>query len=345
MNVLWIILAVVLGAVVLVGAGALYQRLGVRRDARLWPPPGRMTHIGDGNRIHLYALGSGSPTVVLESGISATCLNWRGVQKALAELTRVVAYDRAGLGWSDASDVPRTPSQIAAELHAALGAAGIEPPYVLAGHSFGGLAVRRFALLYPNEVAGVVLVDPLAPEEFSPLTDHNRRILALGIRLARRGAFLARIGLVRAAVALVMSGSRRLPKAIGRCTSGHGATVINRIVGEVGKMPREVWPMVAAHWAHPKSFLGMAAHFESLPASAEEMTGTPPIEGIPVTVLTAGNNSRVPEEHIRAIATNILHVVAHDCGHWIHLDRPDLVVDAVRELVQTRAAAAEVQQQ
>jgi pimeloyl-ACP methyl ester carboxylesterase len=335
MNIIWIILAVGLGIAVLLGAGALYQWFGIRRDARLYPPPGQMAGIGDGNRIHLYSLGAGSPAVVLESGISATCLNWRGVQNTLASLTRVVAYDRAGLGWSDSTNTPRTPSQIAAELHAALDAAGIQPPWILAGHSFGGLVVRRFALSYPDEVAGLVLVDPLAPEEWSPLSERNRRILALGIRLARRGAFLARIGLVRAAVTLVMSGSRWLPKAIGRCTSGRGATAINRIVGEVGKMPREVWPMVAAQWAHPRSFLGMAAHFESLPESADEMMRTPPIEGIPVTVLTAGNNSPAPEEQIRAIATNVRHVVARGCGHWIHLDQPDLVVDAVRALVQT----------
>jgi pimeloyl-ACP methyl ester carboxylesterase len=335
MSVIWIILAVVFGIAALLAAGALYQWFGVRRDDRRYAPPGRMVAIGNGNRIHLYAVGGGSPAVVLESGISATCLNWRGVQTTLAKLTRVVAYDRAGLGWSGVSNTPRTPSQIAAELHAALDAADIEPPYILAGHSFGGLVVRRFALSYPDDVAGLVLVDPLAPEEWSPLSERNRRILALGVRLARRGAFFARIGLVRLAVALVMSGSRRLPQAIGRCTSGHGATVINRIAGEVGKMPREVWPMVAAHWAHPKSFLGMAAHFESLPESADEIMRTPPIERIPVTVLTAGNNSPVPEEQIRAIATNVRHVVAHGCGHWIHLDRPDLVVDAVRALVQT----------
>jgi len=335
MNVLWIVLAVAVGIAVLLGAGALYQWSGIRRDVRLYSPPGQMVEVGNGNRIHLYAIGTGSPAVVLESGISATCLNWRGVQKTLAKLTRVVAYDRAGLGWSDASNTPRTPSQIATELHATLKAAGIEPPWILAGHSFGGMVVRRFALSYPDEVAGLVLLDPLAPEEWSPLSERSRRILARGIRLARRGAFLARVGLVRAAVALVMSGSRGLPKAIGRCTSGHGATVINRIVGEVGKMPREVWPMVAAQWAHPKSFLGMAAHFASLPESADEMMRTPPIDGIPVAVLTAGNNSAVPEEQIHAIATNVLHVVARDCGHWIHLDQPDLVVDAVRELVQT----------
>jgi pimeloyl-ACP methyl ester carboxylesterase len=326
----WI--AVVLAALIV--AGVVYQRRGLRRDARLWPPPGRMVTIGDGRRIHLYALGAGIPAVVFEAGISATSLNWRSVQQTIAGLTRVVAYDRGGLGWSDPGGTRRTASNIVMELRTALRAAGVEPPYVLVGHSFGGLVVRRFASLYPAEVAGLVLLDALQPEEWSPMSDRHRRMQAIGIRLARRGAFLARVGLVRVAVSLFLAGSRRLPRAIGRCTSGHGATVINRLAGEVGKMPREVWPMVAAHWCNPGSFLGMAAHFEALPASADEMREAALSNGIPVTVLTAGKNPPVPEEAIRAIAHNARHVVARESGHWIHLDQPDLVVEAVVEMVE-----------
>jgi pimeloyl-ACP methyl ester carboxylesterase len=325
----------------LIAAGVVYQWVGLRRDARAWPPPGRMVSIGDGRRIHLYALGAGSPAVVFEAGISATSLNWRAVQQTLAPLTRVVAYDRGGLGWSDPGATPRTTSNIAAELHAALRAAGVESPYVLVGHSFGGLVVRRFASLYPEEVAGLVLVDPLLPDGWSPLSERHRRMLKIGIRLAKRGAFLARIGLVRLAVKLFMAGSRRLPRAIGRCTGGRGADVINRLAGEVGKMPREVWPIVAAHWCDPGSFLAMAAHFEALPASADEMRDVGPADGIAVTVLTAGKNPPVPEEAIRAIARNVRHRVAMQSGHWIHLDQPDLVAGAVLEMVEaTRHAKA-----
>jgi pimeloyl-ACP methyl ester carboxylesterase len=292
-----------------------------------------MVPIGDRRRVHLFVLGDGTPAVVFEAGISATSLNWRGVQQTIAPTTRAVAYDRSGLGWSDPGTTPRTASNIAGELRAALREDGVEPPYILVGHSFGGLLVRRFASLYPAEVAGLVLLDALQPEEWSPLLERQRRMLATGTRLARRGALLARIGLVRVALRLLMAGSRRLPRAIGTCASGPGATVIGRLAGEVGKMPRELWPIVAAHWSNPGSFLAMAAHFAALPASADEMRGAAPADGIPVTVLTAGKNPPVPEEAIRAIAHNARHVVARESGHWIHLDQPELVVDAILEMV------------
>jgi len=300
-----------------------------------------MVQIGGGRRIHLYALGEGSPAVIFESGIAASSLNWRSVQEKVSRQTLSIAYDRRGLGWSDPCSPPITASSIAAELHTALHAAAVEPPYVLVGHSFGGLAARRFGSLYPAEVAGLVLVDAVQPQEWSPLPEDRRRMLRFGVRLARRGAFLARMGLVRFAVRLAMAGSRWLPKAIGKISSGEGASVINRIAGEVGKMPRELWPMVAAHWCKPTSFLGMAAHFEALPACADEVLAAGPIDGIPVTVLTAGKNEPVPDAAIRSIAPGARHVVAQRSGHWIHLDEPELVLREILALVEAARSPAQ----
>lgn len=155
-------------AVVLVGAlagiGALAaEALARRRDAGL-QPPGRMIAVA-GRRMHIRCLGQGGPTVVLEAGGGNTALLAFPLQDRLAPLTRVCAYDRAGLGWSDPAPDGRTFEDRARELHALLAAAGERPPYVLAGESFGGLLARTFTRLYPEEVAGVVLVDA-AEEQF-----------------------------------------------------------------------------------------------------------------------------------------------------------------------------------
>ena len=226
-----------------------------------YPPPGRMIDIG-GRRLHLYELGHGAPTVVLESGLAATSLSWRIVQNEVAKFTRVISYDRAGLGWSDPSTAPPTIDRLVDDLHALLLAAG-QPPYVLAAHSFGAAIVRAYASRYREQVCGLVLVDPIRPEEW--LSEERRRTLARGVRLSRRGAMLARIGLVGWCLRSLLAGSRFLPKVIGTTAGGRGMTVMNRLAGEVAKMPRELWPMVAEHWSAPKSFLAMAAQLEALP--------------------------------------------------------------------------------
>jgi pimeloyl-ACP methyl ester carboxylesterase len=288
-----------------------------------YPPPGRMLDVG-GRRLHVYETGQGSPTVLLEAGIAATSLSWRPVQDAIARFARVASYDRAGLGWSDAAST-LTLSQQVDDLHALL--AELPPPYILVGHSFGGLIIRAYAGRYPTEIAGLVLVDALRPEEWHPLSSEQRRTLARGVRLSRRGAMLARVGVVGWCLRSLLAGSRWLPKAVGGAASGSGLTVMKRIAGEVGKMPREVWPMVAEHWSQPKSFLGMAAHFESLPESARDMCASAPLEGVPVIVLTPAG-----KPVLNGVGGRVRHVVAERSGHWIHLDQPELVVEAVRSI-------------
>lgn len=143
---------------VLALVGAIYEAIAAAGDARRYPAPGQLVDVG-GYRLHIHCVGTGSPTVVLDAGLSGSSLDWNLVQPELGRTTRVCTYDRAGMGWSDPGPQPRTPSRIADELHTLLSKAGIAGPYVLVGHSLAGKNVRLFAQRHPDEVAGMVLID------------------------------------------------------------------------------------------------------------------------------------------------------------------------------------------
>jgi pimeloyl-ACP methyl ester carboxylesterase len=177
-------------------AGSVHQVVATRRDARRFPPPGRLVDAG-GHRLHLLVRGPDGPgpTVVLDAGMGSFSSNWHWVQEDLAATLRVVAYDRAGLGWSERGPRPRDARTMAVELRAALRAAALPGPFVLAGHSFGWLPVRAFAELYRDEVAGLVAVDGSHPDQWARWpTPHADRILVASTRLT---GLLARFGLLR----------------------------------------------------------------------------------------------------------------------------------------------------
>jgi pimeloyl-ACP methyl ester carboxylesterase len=212
-------------------------------------------------------------------------------------------------------------------------------PRILVAHSYGGLVARAYASRYPEELAGIVLVDPVAASEWYPLTESARKTLRLGVMLSRRGAFLARLGLVRFALNRLTRGGRALPKLISRASSGRGASLLERLVGQVQKLPREVWPLIQSRWCDPKCFEGMARYLEALPASATAAAREITFANLPLIVLSSENASAVERrEHerlARSSSNGRLEIVSGS-GHWIQLDRPDVVIRAIRELVEDR---------
>jgi pimeloyl-ACP methyl ester carboxylesterase len=153
----------VLAVLAIASVGGGYQTVRASLDARAYPPPGQLFDVG-GHRLHLYCTGSGGPTVVLEPGGGASSSDFAWITPAVARDTTVCVYDRAGRGWSDPVDGPQDGAQIAGDLHALLQRAHVPGPYVLAGHSFGGLYVQSFAAQFPDQVAGMVLLDSTAPK-------------------------------------------------------------------------------------------------------------------------------------------------------------------------------------
>jgi pimeloyl-ACP methyl ester carboxylesterase len=157
------------GIFVLATLGAIYQVLATKSDQQKYPAPGQIVDIG-GYRLHIYCMGEnqdGSPTVLLEQGAGGITAAWVRMLPEIAKVTRVCAYDRAGMGWSDASSEPRDAEHIATELHSLLHNAGVPGPYVLVGWSFGGLYVREYRGQYPEEVSGMVLLDSSHPDQWT----------------------------------------------------------------------------------------------------------------------------------------------------------------------------------
>ena len=186
---LWLVGALLVLAV----SGAIYQTIATQRAERAYPPPGEMVDVG-GHSLHINCVGEGGPTVVLDAGTGEMSANWVLVQREVSDTTRVCAYDRAGMGWSEMGPEPRDATQITGELHSMLEGAGIEGPYVMVGHSFGGLYAQTYAARYPKEVAGVALIESSHPEQFSyrratrDSYEPQKQIFAVSSLLARIGA-------------------------------------------------------------------------------------------------------------------------------------------------------------
>ena len=328
-------------------AGAIYQKIGLRRDSRKYPPPGKFVDL-ETHRLHLQDEGRGSTTIVLESGLMSTVLSWNETQRELAESYRVVTYDRAGLGWSDPGPMPRTAERIVDELHSLLECAAIPPPYVLVGHSFGGLTMPLFAARYPEQTAGVVLVDPVVPAEWNPPSQQDRKRMEIGSTVCRRAAFLCRIGLIRFVVFLFTSGAKGF--------AGHLVRLISREApAESGSasspwfwnLPASERTMAAIFWVQEKFCETIASQLENLPRSAACVAEFGNFCSQPVVIISAASTPPKRREEHLAIAQRLpqgRHLLADKSTHWIMQDQPDLVLAAIRDVAQsaldTKAAAA-----
>jgi pimeloyl-ACP methyl ester carboxylesterase len=317
--VLWtgrILLGLLALIVLLAATGATYEAIMAAGDTKRYPPPGQLVEVG-GHRLHLHCVGQGSPTVVLDAGLGAFSLDWAAVQSQIATSTRVCAYDRAGLGWSEPGPSPRSPQQFATELHALLTNAGVEGPYVFVAHSLSGKTARLFATQHPKDVAGMVLIDArhesvdqhLTPEQHAAEAAQQRRFQNMI-------SWMARFGLVRLLWApawpSVLPGSENL------------SPDTRTAIGVMQARPRQIETALAEGRARTDSnnLLGTAASLGDTPlivlAAAQNVDQMPFWKEAQLIMAGLSSNSRL--------------IVAPG-GHAIHFEQPALVVESIGQVV------------
>lgn len=326
-------------------AGVCYEKRAEARD-RQSPPPGQLVDVG-GHKLHIHCTGQASgPTVVLDAGLAGFSTDWALVQPLVATFARVCSYDRAGYGWSESVSGERTSEVIAAELHELLHRSGILGPYILVGHSFGGYNVRVFADRYPDEVAGLVLVDvshEAFPDALPPAARRRyERFEALERPALLASEALAHFGLIRLLFARnwlsLLNMFDPLPE------EAHAATIRLRAVpGFFHAAYQEI-----ATFAESGNQARRAQRLRDHPvavitAAAKENMGEAPLAQVGVDKefleTLVGVRSTLHAELARSLSTNSRHIVTTQSGHLVQISEPELVVEAIQwVLEQSRAS-------
>jgi pimeloyl-ACP methyl ester carboxylesterase len=310
-------------------------------------PPGRLVSVGR-HRLHIRCEGDGAPPVVFDAALGGSSLSWSLVSPAVAASTRACTYDRAGFGWSDAGPLPRTAGHIADELYELLRRSETAMPCVLVGHSFGGLVMRLLAARHPDAAAALVLLEPAHPEDWAQPSEEQRQLIARGARLCGHGAVAARLGVARAVSGLVGAGALGAARAIVKMVSRGGLRREDEgILAPVWKLPPELRPHLKRMWTQPRFFQALGSQIESICESAAQVVAEAPEHygDLPLVVMTAAGASDRRMHLDAALARRSArgrHIIVADSGHWIPLDAPQAVVEAIanvtREIRASRSA-------
>ena len=299
-----------------------------------------------GFRLHLNCSGAGAPAVVMDAALGGSSISWTLVQPEIAKLTRVCSYDRAGFGWSDAGPMPRTAARVAGELRILLERSGVPPPFVLVGHSFGGLVMRVFAARFRQDVAALILVDPAHPEDWVKPAPKELVKIERGIRLCRFGSSAARTGMARVVAAVANIGAFGLALLLARVISRGGLSKEDEgILAPAWRLPREARKPLRQFWTQQKFFDALGSQIEFICESAAETldAGAGGYGDLPLVTISStdpGDYRLRQQEALARLSTRGRHLVASNSGHWIPLDEPQLVIDVITQtLAEVRQSA------
>jgi pimeloyl-ACP methyl ester carboxylesterase len=331
-----------LSAILLLGMSAAAQTPATPPPL---PPPGRLVDVG-GWKLHLNCTaeaGAGQPTVILESGVGDFSVEWSLVQPKVAAFARVCSYDRAGDGWSELGPHPRTFHQIAYELHTLLANAGIKPPFVLVGHSYGGWLVRQYQAMYPSEVAGMVLVEAGQDNPLRIAPD-GKAVPATELATGRPVPEVKKSGPLRV--------SDLGPNLVKRMMAG-----TDQLSQHANDPPRDLLPPDAQRmrtWAlaqlgHVAAGVNPFEIEEIVTLRNDRLKSSHVLGDLPLIVLTRGipdetgpNAKSLEEDHRRdhqalaSMSSRGKLIVAGHSGHHIQLQQPELVVASIRDVLSAK---------
>ena len=295
--------------------GILYQTAATEADRKNFPPPGNLTDVG-GFKMHIYCEGTGSPTVILETLSGGTSSYWGWVQPEAAKETRVCVYDRAGRGWSEPDPEQQSLARTVRNLHKLLENANIAGPYVLVGHSIGGVYVRQFAAQYPEEVVGMVLVDAANPYQFDRYPEMLKENEAY-MQFAKSLPTFARLGL------------------------GH---LYFALGGEIdfADMKEPQKSEIKAAWSSPAYFesqYGEVVAGDGIYRDAQRLGA---LGSLPLVVLTQGNDVTPAswielQNELAELSTDSLHITVDGATHAslaFHPEHAKAVSDAILKVVE-----------
>jgi pimeloyl-ACP methyl ester carboxylesterase len=292
-------------------------------------PLGELVDIG-GRRLHLQIAGRGGPIVVLEAALWDFSLTWALVAPSVAQFTRVVTYDRAGLGWSDPAPGPRTAEAMLADLRALLQAASLPGPYVLVGQSFSGMLARLYAYRHPHEVAGLVLVDSAHedqyrrfPEPIRAAFEPMRAVQLQGLRQVQ--------DLVAAQGPAAAPPLHAIPARLDPATAELYRAMA---VADATRLDTMIAELEALETSQDQVRTARAVGLGELPLRVLSHGRPQPVPGMPDDVNAAYEAAwQAMQAELAALSPNGRRTVARDSGHMIHHDQPELVAAAIRGVV------------
>lgn len=315
----------------LIGSGVFYQFVSTKLDNSKYPPLGKMVDIG-GYKLHINSTGTGGPTVVLDAGTGCSSLDWALVQPEISKFTRVCSYDRAGNGWSEESPLVRTSQNIVDELHTLLKNAGISGPYILVGHSSGGINALLYSSRYPDEVVGVVLVDSSHEDQLQRFPPEPKSLLGKIVRSRKFSLFLAYIGFLRLACPLARKRIEMFPEHIQDMYLAKSVTpkFIRLCFEEISKFEESLKQLKSAgNFLDEKPLIVITAG-----KVFEELGGLYSQE----YVAEMNKVWKVLQKELVTKSAKGKQLIAERSNHMITHQQPDIVVEAVREIVNTIAA-------